>query len=89
MKILVFCRPKPGVDPMVQIAPLASQEMAALLELRDAGLLIDAYSPSGPGAVLIFEGSREEVEKSLSTLPLVCEELVDAEVIELHPFPAF
>jgi len=29
----------------------------------------------------------EEVDSAFQTLPLVREELVDTEVIELHPFP--
>ncbi len=61
--------------------------MAALRKLRDVGLLTDTFSPGGPGAVLIVDGSREEVDSALQTLPLVREELVDTEVIELHPFP--
>ena len=87
VKILVICRPKPGVDPKTQIAPLAPEEMAALRKLRDVGLLADTFSPGGPGAVLIVDGSWEEVDSALQTLPLVREELVDTEVIELHPFP--
>ena len=72
---------------MTQIAPLAGEEMAALLQLHDTGLLTSAYSPNGPGAVLIFDGLRDEVESALMKLPLVQKELVDTEIIELIPFP--
>ena len=87
MKILVMCRPSAGVDPTIQIAPLTGQEIGALLKLRDTGLLVNAYSPNGPGAVLFFDCLREDVESALLTLPLVREQLVDTEIIELIPFP--
>ncbi len=72
---------------MLRSHPLRPKEMAALRTLRDAGLLAGAFSPGGPGAVLIFDCSLEEVESALQDLSLVREELVDTEVIELHPFP--
>jgi hypothetical protein len=52
VKILVICRPKPGVDPRAQIALLAFKEMAALRELRGAGLLAD---PGTAGAISTAE----------------------------------
>jgi hypothetical protein len=88
MKVLVLCRPRPGVD-RDQIAPHAADEMAALRSLKAAGTLLEAYSPGGPGAVLIFDGERPAVEAAVASLPLMHAGLIDAELIELHPFAGF
>jgi hypothetical protein len=88
MKVLVLCRPRPGVD-RDQIAPHTADEMAALQSLRAAGSLREAYSPGGPGAVLIFDGERPTVEGAIASLPLMQAGLIDAELIELHAFPGF
>ena len=88
MKVLVLCRPRPGVD-RDQIAPHAPSEMAALRALKAAGTLLEAYSPGGPGAVLIFDGERPAVEATVASLPLIHAGLIDAELIELHPFAGF
>ena len=86
MKVLVICRPRPGVQPG-DIAARAAAELAALRELQADGALAGAYSPGGPGAVLIFEASQLAVETALAGLPLAREGLIDTEVVELHPFP--
>jgi hypothetical protein len=70
-----------------EIAEHAPAEMAALKGLTAEGLLVGAYSPGGPGAVLIFEAERAAVEQATSALPLVRTRLIDTEIIELHPFP--
>ena len=88
MKVLVLCRPRAGVD-RDQIAPHTADEMAALRSLQAAGALREAYSPGGPGAVLIFDGERPAVEGAIASLPLIQAGLIDAELIELHPFPGF
>ena len=88
MRFLVLCRPRPGVT-REQIAPHGPDEMAALQALKAGGGLLEAYSPGGPGAVLIFAGERPSVDAALASLPLVEAELIEAEVIELHPFPGF
>lgn len=85
MSILVICRPRDGVEPPTEIAPRAGEEMEALRALRDGGLLVEAYSPGGPGAVLIFDGARDEVERALQTLPLLRDRVIEAELTELHP----
>jgi hypothetical protein len=84
MKALIICRPRPGIG-RAEIAPHATAEMAALEQLRIDGALLEAYSPGGPGAVLIVD-DRASVDRVLRSLPLVREGLVEAEVIELHPF---
>jgi hypothetical protein len=86
MRILVICRPAPGVDPKAQIMPLAGAELAALRDQRERGPLREAYSPGGPGAILIYEGSREEVEAALAALPMAQAGVIEATLTELHPF---
>ncbi len=53
-----------------------------VLDLR----LAEAYSPGGPGAILIFQASRERVDSAVASLPLALAGLIDTEIIELHPF---
>jgi len=85
MNVLVICRPRPGVE-RADIAAHASAEMDALRELRAEGLLLEAYSPGGPGAILVIDAERAQVDGIVSSLPLVRGDLVEPEVIELHPF---
>ena len=85
MKILVICRPRAGVTG-ADIAAHAPAEMADLARLRRDGILAEAYSPGGPGAILIFQASRERVDSVVASLPLTLAGLIDTEVIELHPF---
>ncbi len=59
--------------------------MAALRQLKAEGTLVEAYSPGGPGAVLIFEADRDAVEAVVSVLPLVMAKLIDTEIIALQP----
>ncbi len=86
MKILVICRPRAGVT-CADIAAHAPAEMTGLARLRSDGILAEAYSPGGPGAVLIFEASRDTVDSAVASLPLAVAELIDTEIVELHPFP--
>ena len=85
MKVLVICRPRPGVE-RADIAAHASAEMDALRELRAEGALVEAYSPGGPGAILVINAERERVDGIVGSLPLIRGGLVEPEVIELHPF---
>src|SRR5258708_5669416 len=86
MKILVICRPRAGVTG-ADIAAHAPAEMTGLARLRSDGILAGAYSPGGPGAVLIFEASRETVDSAVASLPLAVAELIDTEIVELPPLP--
>ena len=86
MKTLVICRPRPGVTS-TDIAGHRAAEMAALRQLKAEGTLVEAYSPGGPGAVLMFEADQEAVEAVLSVLPLVLAKLIDTEIIQLQPLP--
>jgi hypothetical protein len=85
VKVLVICSPRPGVAPG-QIAAHVAAEMAALRQLKSDGRLLDAYSPGGPGAILILDGEPAAVDSAVAALPMVREGLIETQIIELHPF---
>ena len=87
MKILAIGRPRPGLDVRAGIAPHAVQELRALWALYGDGFVREMHSPGGPGAVLVVEApSREAAHIRLAQLPLVSNEIIDFELIELLPF---
>ncbi len=86
MKTLVICRLRPGVT-VADIAAHRAAEMAALRQLKAEGTLAEAYSPGGPGAVLIFDADKGAVEGVVSALPLVLAKLIDTEIMALQPLP--
>jgi hypothetical protein len=89
MKMLAIGRPCDGVDSRRDILPHVAAEMRALEGLRRDGLVREAYSPGGPGSVLILEAdSREHALAALATLPLAVSHVIEFELIELHPFGA-
>ena len=83
--VLVVCRPRPGIAGD-EIAAHAPAEMAALRQLKRDGVLLEASSPGSPGAILLIDNEQTTVEDMLDSLPLLRHRLIDAEVIELHPF---
>jgi len=85
VKTLVICRPAEGIAG-AEIAARAKEELRTLRDLRDKGLLLEAYSPGGPGAVLIFAVDGDELEQALGALPLVKAGLIETEHISLRPF---
>lgn len=85
MKVLAICRPRPGIDTSDLIEHIA-EEAKTLEGWRDTGILLEAYSPGGPGAVLIVEASDVETAQSfLGGLPLCEAGLIETELIGLHP----
>ena len=85
MKILVICRPAPGTA-IADLATHLPAEAEHLARLRDTGTLLEAYSPGGPGAVLILEASdMQEAQSVVSGLPLKAAGLIGTELIGLHP----
>jgi hypothetical protein len=89
MKLLAIGRLREGAGPR-DIAGLARAEMRALWQLYRDGVVREAYSPGGPGAVLLLEtAARHDAEAALSGLPLAAGGVIDFELIELHPFSAF
>jgi hypothetical protein len=85
MKTLAICRPAAGVTA-AQIAAHAAGELAELRQLHERGLLLEAYSPGGPGAVLVFAGDNDEVLEALEALPLKRAGLIEIERVSLRPF---
>jgi hypothetical protein len=90
MKVLAVLRPRAGSDPRTAIATFAREELAALWRLYGSGTVREMYSPGGPGAVLVLEAeSVTSAQAALGDLPLVANDIVDFELIELRPFTAF
>jgi muconolactone delta-isomerase len=84
VKFLVICRPRDGA-PMDRFAALVPEEAEGLHRLRAQGILVEAWSPGGPGAVLIIEApSDAEAEGVVARLPLTVAGLIDVELTPLH-----
>jgi hypothetical protein len=90
MKVLAVGRPRVGVDPGSAIARHEHEELDALWRLYASDRVREMYSPGGPGAVLVLEVESIDVaHELLAELPLVTNQIVDFELIELTPFSAF
>lgn len=90
MKLLAIGRPRPGVNVTNAVLPLARAELMVVLELYRAGVIREMYSRAEPGAVLVLETPTvETATAALARLPLVANDLVEFECIELRPFGAF
>ena len=89
MKLLAIMRPRDGVDVAAALAPRAESELRELWTLYMGDAVREMYSPGGPGAVLVLESeSVEQARRTLSKLPLVADEIMSLELIELRPFTA-
>lgn len=89
MKLLAILRPPPGRDVRPAIAAHASEELRALWQLYRDGEVREMYSPGGAGAILVLEAPSLAVARSsLGQLPLLADEVMALELIELHPFSA-
>jgi hypothetical protein len=85
LKVLVICRAVPGVTAADMGQHYAS-EASELRRLREEGTLLDAFSPGGPGAVLVVEASGASSAADIAwSLPMRKANLITTEVIELHP----
>jgi hypothetical protein len=90
MKLLAIGRPRPGVNVGTAIPALARAELMVVLELYGAGVIREMYSRAEPGAVLVLETPTVgTATAALARLPLVVNDLVEFEFIELRPFGAF
>lgn len=86
MNFLLLCRPTPGIDASTAFRPHLADEVAALRSLRAQGQLVSAYTPDGPGAVLIVDvGAVADAQRIAADLPLAVAGLIDVEVIPLTP----
>lgn len=90
MKLLAIGRPRPGVDVGTAIPPLARAELMVVLKLYRAGVIREMYSRAEPGAVLVLETPTvDTATAALARLPLVANDLVEFDFIELRPFTTF
>ena len=82
---MVICRPSPAADP-AEFARCLPDEAAVLRLHKATGVLLDVWSPGGPGAVLMLEvASAASAADFAAALPLSVAGLVTPEIIELHP----
>jgi hypothetical protein len=82
-------RPHDGVDVQQEVARHAEAELRELWTLYRVGGVREMYSPGGPGAVLVLEAdSVEAAKQAVSRLPLLANEIMTLELIELRPFTA-
>ena len=85
MHVLVICHPVPGGDQDA-FRRLVPGETVALRELKAKGLLIEAWSPGRPGAVLVLDVADEAAAAGLvAAFPLVQADLITTEIVPLHP----
>jgi hypothetical protein len=85
MKVLAICRPLAKTDAQA-LSPHIAEEAETLEEWRSRGALVEAFSPGGPGAILVLEASGvPEAESLVDGLPLCQAGLIQAEVIGLYP----
>ena len=87
-KVLVPCRPRPGVD-RDQTAPNAAGEMAALRSLKAEGPPARGLPAGWAGRGADPRWRALVVEAAVASLPLRHAGLIDAELTELHPFAGF
>lgn len=90
MKILAIEKEITGI-PGEQFKRLLKAEAARVWELVQSGVIRESYFDAEKHrAVLILESrDADEARKTLKTLPLVREKLIDFEVIPLMPYDGF
>jgi hypothetical protein len=90
VKALAILRPPEGSDVRSAIAAHAAEELHGLWKLYREGVVREMYSPGGPGAILILETeSLASARSALEQLPLLANDVMTLELIELRPFAAF
>jgi hypothetical protein len=82
---LVICRPAPDGD-QAEFRRLVADEGAALRKLKASGILTSAWSPGGPGAVLMLDlPDLPAAQRLAAGFPLAAAGLITTEVIPLQP----
>ena len=85
MQFLVICRRVPDGDTDA-FTRLVADEGAVLRKLQADGILTEAWSPGGPGAVLRAGPARPGRRRAHHReLPLAAAGLITTEVIPLRP----
>ncbi|MBI5474239.1 MAG: superoxide dismutase [Ignavibacteriae bacterium] len=77
--------------PTTSFQTSCSREARRAWELHQAGVIRELYFRADKSlAVLILEcADGDEAKEILATLPLVCEGLIDFEIISLAAYPGF
>lgn len=89
MKLLAIMRPTADSDVRERVMTRARSELDVLWSLYREELVREMYSPGGPGSVLILEAaSIEQARERLGELPLLRDQIMTLELVELHPFAA-
>lgn len=84
---MAICRVTPDTDQAAFQSHLAD-EVKVLQQWRAKGILLEAYSPGGPGAILILETrDPDEARALIDELPLAKDGLIETELVGLHPLP--
>jgi muconolactone delta-isomerase len=85
MLFLVICRNMPDGDKEA-FSRLVADEGAVLRDLKANGILTSAWSPGGPGAVLMLDlPDLAAAQEITSEFPLAAAGLITIEIIPLHP----
>jgi hypothetical protein len=92
MRLLAILRSPDGIegrDLRDALMSHAKQEMLALWDLYRSGFIREMYSPGGPGAILVLEAeSFDDATGRLGELPLIANQIMHLELMEMHPFTA-
>jgi hypothetical protein len=89
MKILAILRPPDGTNPRDAVMKHAHEELQALWGLYRTGFVREMYSPGGLGAILVLEAqSVDDAATRLADLPVLTNQIMRLELIELQPFSA-
>jgi uncharacterized protein YciI len=84
VKFLAVCTPHHDA-PVDRFAALVPDEAESLRRIKAQGVLVEAWSPGGPGAVLILEAASEsEAETIVARLPLAAAGLIGFDLTPLH-----
>jgi hypothetical protein len=90
MKILAIEKQIRG-SVQIDCEPFLKAEARRVWELYLQGVIREIYfRQDWPGAVLVLEcDSMDHARKAIASLPLMKENLIDFEIIPLHPYPGF
>ena len=91
MKILALEHDRPGVTGSQFTPAVLQAEARRAWELHQAGIIRELYFRADQhAAVLVLEcADVDEARSTLDTLPLVCENLIEFELIPLKAYPGF
>jgi hypothetical protein len=90
MKILAIEKEVPGVDWSTVSNELLAQEALDVYRMYLAGLLREHYFNEEKCAILVLEcESKTQAQELLGKLPLVENNLIAFEIMELHPYTSY